>query len=104
MASMFAEAGFGYAPHPEITPNTGLALELGEGGKDAESQAAVGGGGVNLRAAPVSTFNPMPRSRSASAVMTKCLRSRPRRSSFQSTSVLPGCNALRQAVRPGRAS
>ena len=27
---MFAEAGFGYAPHPEITPNTGLALELGE--------------------------------------------------------------------------
>ena len=27
---MFAESGFGYAPHPEITPNTHLALELGE--------------------------------------------------------------------------
>ena len=27
---MFAEAGFAYAPHPEITPNTHLALELGE--------------------------------------------------------------------------
>ena len=27
---MFAESGFGYAPHPEITPNTQLALELGE--------------------------------------------------------------------------
>ena len=27
---MFAESGFPYAPHPEITPNTQLALELGE--------------------------------------------------------------------------
>jgi predicted DsbA family dithiol-disulfide isomerase len=27
---MFAESGFAYAPHPEITPNTQLALELGE--------------------------------------------------------------------------
>lgn len=27
---MFAESGYGYAPHPEITPNTHLALELGE--------------------------------------------------------------------------
>lgn len=30
VAAMFAESGFAYAPHPEITPNTHLALELGE--------------------------------------------------------------------------
>src|SRR3954471_24754762 len=52
--------------------------------------------------APVSTFKPMPRTRRSSAVMIRCFRSRPSRSSFQSTSVLPGCSALRQAERPGR--
>ena len=30
LRTMFAEAGFGYAPHPERVPNTALALELGE--------------------------------------------------------------------------
>lgn len=39
VAALFAEAGFGYAPHPEITPNTQLALELGELARGADLHA-----------------------------------------------------------------
>ena len=82
-----------------------LTLELGEGGEDAEREAAVGGRRVDLRAgAGRAPSGPTPRVRRSSTVFTRWRRSRPSRSSFQRTSVLPGWSAFRQAARPGRSS
>jgi hypothetical protein len=68
-----------------------FAFELGKGGEDAEGEPPIGGGGgVDLRAAPASTFSPTPRTRRSSTVLTRWRRSRPSLSSFQMTSVLPG--------------
>jgi hypothetical protein len=53
---------------------------------------------------PVSTLKPMPRSAMSCAVSTRCLRLRPSRSIFQTTSVSPLRRAFRQAARAGRSS
>ena len=53
---------------------------------------------------PVSTLKPTPRSVRSCTVLIRCRRSRPRRSSFQITSVSPCRRACRHAASPGRSS
>ncbi len=53
---------------------------------------------------PVSTLRPMPRFVRSCTTFTRCRRLRPRRSSFQTTSVSPFLSACRHEERPGRSS
>ena len=46
----------------------------------------------------------MPRSQRSCTVLTRCLRSRPSRSSFQTTRTSPSRSALRHAASPGLSS
>ena len=48
-----------------------LPLELGQRREDAEYEAAGGGGGVDLRALPVSTRRPTPRVDRSCTVLTR---------------------------------
>jgi hypothetical protein len=81
-----------------------FAFELAESCEDAEHQTSIGGRRIHLPTSPASTFKPTPRVRRSLAVFARWRRSRPRRSSFQSTRVLPGWIAFKQAISPGRSS
>ena len=78
-----------------------FALELCQGRKNAKDQLSCRGGGVNRRPLTGQYLNPTPRVVRSCTVFTRCRRSRPKRSSFHTTSVSPSRSALRQWVKTG---
>jgi hypothetical protein len=81
-----------------------VALELRQGREDPEYQLAARCRGVDVGALAGEDTQPTLRSERPRTVVTRCLRSRPSRSSFHMYSVSPSRSALRQVSRPGRSS
>jgi hypothetical protein len=90
-------AGSGQTHHGAFVDN--VALELGNGRKNAENQAPIA---VAVSTSPVSTLRPTPRLCGSPTSPTTCGSERPIRSSFQTARASPSRATSSACAKPGR--